>query len=201
MLWLQIMVLCCFIRMSMNNLKDIHNICWVLDGHGLLFYQDVNEQFEGYTQQRCKGNTFFWCCFIRMSMNNLKDIHNCPFCTYSTRMVVLSGCQWTIWRIYTTPCSVSLYPRWLFYQDVNEQFEGYTQLRLGHKVAKVVVLSGCQWTIWRIYTTTRRAWRWCPCCFIRMSMNNLKDIHNKTKLSKVFIMVVLSGCQWTIFKV
>ena len=34
----------------MNNLKDIHNRqrCWEKDA--LLFYQDFNEQFEGYTQ-------------------------------------------------------------------------------------------------------------------------------------------------------
>ena len=34
----------------MNNLKDIHN-CWLaIEVDEVLFYQDVNEQFEGYTQ-------------------------------------------------------------------------------------------------------------------------------------------------------
>ena len=41
-----------------------------------LFYQDVNEQFEGYTQPVMKGIIEKPGCFIRMSMNNLKDIHN-----------------------------------------------------------------------------------------------------------------------------
>ncbi len=42
-----------------------------------LFYQDVNEQFEGYTQHRDSNPDLQNRCFIRMSMNNLKDIHNC----------------------------------------------------------------------------------------------------------------------------
>ena len=41
-----------------------------------LFYQDVNEQFEGYTQRGRFGLATHRSCFIRMSMNNLKDIHN-----------------------------------------------------------------------------------------------------------------------------
>ena len=32
----------------------------------------------------------------------------------------------------------------LFYQDVNEQFEGYTQLQQVTPTANLVVLSGCQ---------------------------------------------------------
>ena len=176
---------CCFIRMSMNNLKDIHNPCAkgvqpqpvVLSGcqwtiwriyttimtnskdWGLLFYQDVNEQFEGYTQHpdiHIKGGNS---CFIRMSMNNLKDIHNVQALGHWGGSVVLSGCQWTIWRIYTTVSfSGDRFLR-LFYQDVNEQFEGYTQLQ---DIVPSMDLS----------------------CFIRMSMNNLKDIHNpRTSLS------------------
>ena len=66
-----------------------------------LFYQDFNEQFEGYTQLfTYKSNTSV-CCFIRISMNNLKDIHN----AYLVDKFLLL----------------------LFYQDFNEQFEGYTQ--------------------------------------------------------------------------
>ena len=41
-----------------------------------LFYQDVNEQFEGYTQLFSPKKSRLCGCFIRMSMNNLKDIHN-----------------------------------------------------------------------------------------------------------------------------
>ena len=41
-----------------------------------LFYQDVNEQFEGYTQRNDLHSYYLGGCFIRMSMNNLKDIHN-----------------------------------------------------------------------------------------------------------------------------
>ena len=42
----------------------------------MLFYQDVNEQFEGYTQLQQDVYDKAVSCFIRMSMNNLKDIHN-----------------------------------------------------------------------------------------------------------------------------
>ena len=36
----------------MNNLKDIHNTLISPLVECLLFYQDFNEQFEGYTQQK-----------------------------------------------------------------------------------------------------------------------------------------------------
>ena len=36
-----------------------------------LFYQDFNEQFEGYTQQGISQINTRPGCFIRMSMNNL----------------------------------------------------------------------------------------------------------------------------------
>ena len=58
-----------------------------------LFYQDFNEQFEGYTQ------LYDWCenvatgCFIRISMNNLKDIHNDITEEEAAALVVLSGFQ------------------------------------------------------------------------------------------------------------
>ena len=35
----------------MNNLKDIHNNQNTPEPTQELFYQDVNEQFEGYTQR------------------------------------------------------------------------------------------------------------------------------------------------------
>ena len=171
--------ICCFIRISMNNLKDIHNAYCphpsptnvVLSGFQwtiwriyttmilersrsrLLFYQDFNEQFEGYTQPCTQFETQKTSCFIRISMNNLKDIHNSVMSFFIFVLVVLSGFQWTSWRIYTTTSSSKLNDTVLFYQDFNEQFEGYTQ--------PIVISSTC----------------YCS-CFIRISMNNLKDIHN-----------------------
>ena len=193
----------------------------------MLFYQDVNEQFEGYTQQYHTSKRGPKCCFIRMSMNNLKDIHNPKYAKNSLTLVVLSGCQWTIWRIYTTKFNSDTSSLSLFYQDVNEQFEGYTQPGKTHFSRFRVVLSGCQWTIWRIYTTqlifslvlcwlfyqdvneqfegytqhTETAVCYVYSCFIRMSMNNLKDIHNLLKTTCPVCHVVLSGCQWTIWRI
>ena len=86
-------------------------------------------------------------------MNNLKDIHNCCSVKTASRLVVLSGCQWTIWRIYTTLRWCRVRGVRLFYQDFNEQFEGYTQ---PCPLVGIIPRS----------------------CFIRISMNNLKDIHN-----------------------
>ena len=58
-----------------------------------LFYQDINEQFEGYTQLLTLDGVQLHRCFIRISMNNLKDIHNGE-CRASVRLhVVLSGYQ------------------------------------------------------------------------------------------------------------
>ena len=195
---------CCFIRISMNNLKDIHNLAFLHMLREVLFYQDFNEQFEGYTQPNTMCSVTITCCFIRISMNNLKDIHN--DCTVSHHFchVVLSGFQWTIWRIYTTHNAMKKRNVQLFYQDFNEQFEGYTQHSLEPWLVFHVVLSGFQWTIWRIYTTVQGCflcllllfyqdfneqfegytqhllWRSKQRyrCFIRISMNNLKDIHN-----------------------
>ena len=79
--------------MSMNNLKDIHNSALIRNDVKLLFYQDVNEQFEGYTQRGLNISRMFKCCFIRMSMNNLKDIHNQVLGENEQASVVLSGCQ------------------------------------------------------------------------------------------------------------
>ena len=60
----------------MNNLKDIHNSDEPKSHSTLLFYQDFNEQFEGYTQPYAPVTHYASRCFIRISMNNLKDIHN-----------------------------------------------------------------------------------------------------------------------------
>ena len=131
-------------------------------------------------------------------MNNLKDIHNVIIAYPPMYSVVLSGCQWTIWRIYTTHSLARSGRALLFCQDFNEQFEGYTQHRRCVRWLHSVVLSGCQWTIWRIYTTlivcklfanklfcqdfneqfegyTQHSGS-CPVrrqgCFVRISMNN-----------------------------
>ena len=117
----------CFIRISMSNLKDIHNHMYEGNSDSELLYQDFNEQFEGYTQPELCIPTIKYCCFIRISMSNLKDIHN------SGNALISIGK--------------------LLYQDFNEQFEGYTQR---------VLLLYC-------YIIS---------CFIRISMSNLKDIHN-----------------------
>ena len=38
-------LLCCYIRISMNNLKDIHNTYSYLTRYNKLLYQDFNELF------------------------------------------------------------------------------------------------------------------------------------------------------------
>ena len=58
-----------------------------------LFYQDFNEQFEGYTQRGAGLIPYEGGCFIRISMNNLKDIHNCWKAEMLKVTVVLSGFQ------------------------------------------------------------------------------------------------------------
>ena len=159
-------------------------------------------------------------------MNNLKDIHNTCLRWLLIPLIVLSGFQWTIWRTYTTTRATSSPSHKLFYQDFNEQFEGHTQHALTHELAHAIVLSGFQWTIWRTYTTINGIkfvlpWLFYqdfneqfeghtqlspPCsilqrnCFIRISMNNLKDIHNKLPITTIFFIIVLSGFQWTIWR-
>ena len=92
-----------------------------------MFDQDFNEQFEGYTQPDDRVDFACFRCLIRISMNNLKDIHN----EILSNNIVFK----------------------LFDQDFNEQFEGYTQLYS------------------YVFSIKER-------CLIRISMNNLKDIHN-----------------------
>ena len=77
----------------MNNLKDIHNEGGVSVCLRTLFYQDFNEQFEGYTQRGLGGDGYGRRCFIRISMNNLKDIHNWSCSLLARTRVVLSGFQ------------------------------------------------------------------------------------------------------------
>ena len=87
-------------------------------------------------------------CYIRISMNNLKDIHNYANFRDTNHPVVILGFQWTIWRTYTT-------------------LPEYEKKRYG--------------------------------CYIRISMNNLKDIHNIMANMHVFQEVVILGFQWTIW--
>ena len=77
----------------MNNLKDIHNFHCHLRLAMELFYQDFNEQFEGYTQLEDLADDLAHRCFIRISMNNLKDIHNKSGPSVGKVRVVLSGFQ------------------------------------------------------------------------------------------------------------
>ena len=77
----------------MNNLKDIHNHHTLFAQPLALFYQDFNEQFEGYTQRVLVIAATFTNCFIRISMNNLKDIHNSLTRALSLTRIVLSGFQ------------------------------------------------------------------------------------------------------------
>ena len=77
----------------MSNLKDIHNLRCRFTFEYLLLYQDFNEQFEGYTQRILSMFLSGNCCFIRISMNNLKDIHNHASKHTLRLTVVLSGFQ------------------------------------------------------------------------------------------------------------
>ena len=186
----------------MNNLKDIHNsgsaapmpkvvvlsrfqwtIWRIYTTNGCasswarsLFCQDFNEQFEGYTQRYVGSLSLNASCFVKISMNNLKDIHNYWEIVNSEQWVVLSRFQWTIWRIYTTAAIKLRGSSKLFCQDFNEQFEGYTQL--------YVLVN---------YDTTS--------CFVKISMNNLKDIHNILVTRLQDRLVVLSRFQWTIWRI
>ena len=192
-----------------------------------LFYQDFNEQFEGYTQPFVHVNRKCTCCFIRISMNNLKDIHNVVSSYNFNYLVVLSGFQWTIWRIYTTPLLDMVTVLRLFYQDFNEQFEGYTQpannhgwlqrscfIRISMNNLKDIhnTCASCLCSVWLFYqdfneqfegytqpssSSTHASFG----CFIRISMNNLKDIHNQNFCQAAAQLVVLSGFQWTIWRI
>ena len=167
----------------------------------MLFYQDFNEQFEGYTQLSALSPSLAMGCFIRISMNNLKDIHNQFESNDWVKGVVLSGFQWTIWRIYTTVNLWEHRPACCF---IRISMNNLKDIHNCHRVDQRrphVVLSGFQWTIWRIYTTVLLLIVLILCCFIRISMNNLKDIHNRTYRIVVWYLVVLSGFQWTIWRI
>ena len=170
----------------MNNLKDIHNLAFVL----VLLEKVVLSGFQWtiwriYTTVVAPLRHCFR-CFIRISMNNLKDIHNLSPAEHMTAGVVLSGFQWTIWRIYTTSSFFVVVILSLFYQDFNEQFEGYTQhdwptadwpprcfirISMNNSAAKVQkILEICKFTK-KYFVISQKSITFAP--------TNLKDIHNK----------------------
>ena len=59
----------------------------------MLLCQDFNEQFEGYTQLTSIYLMLMFSCFVRISMSNLKDIHNAHFERIHMEGVALSGFQ------------------------------------------------------------------------------------------------------------
>ena len=185
----------CFIRISMSNLKDIHNGGWGSWWMLRLLYQDFNEQFEGYTQRLAIDGHIPRGCFIRISMSNLKDIHNYydeyhngskllyqdfneqfEGYTQQRRLLLLvgEGCfiRISMSNLKDIHNDMLKSRAWdvLLYQDFNEQFEGYTQ-RKAVQVPKNI------------------------CCFIRISMSNLKDIHNWRLVLRIQASVALSGFQ------
>ena len=93
-------------------------------------------------------------CFIRISKILLYAIHNKCKIRLLPLKVVLSGFQRYFCMQYTTDIEEWCYRHQLFYQDFKDTFVCNTQLVDEPRE------SGSR-------------------CFIRMSMNNLKDIHNK----------------------
>ena len=167
----------------------------------MLLYQDFNEQFEGYTQQAIGSKESATCCFIRISMSNLKDIHNLAAIGSCRYHVALSGFQWAIWRIYTTPrlprCKYIL----LLYQDFNEQFEGYTQQFGNFGTSSVVALSGFQWAIWRIYTTYSYNFRWLFLLLYQDFNEQFEGYTQRMSMPIISRIVALLGFQWTIWRI
>ncbi len=84
----------------------------------MLFYQDFKDTFVCNTQHARMAILDEKSCFIRISKILLYAIHN-----HSNLLSLIKG---------------------LFYQDFNEQFEGYTQRILPSPITNQVVLSGCQ---------------------------------------------------------
>ena len=158
----------------MNNLKDIHNrllclVCvwWVVI---LGFQWTIWRTYTTVT----KLLQLRRCCYIRISMNNLKDIHNRHCNIVQTCSVVILGFQWTIWRTYTTP----------FLQHF---------LRMGCYIR--ISMNNLK----DIHNHCGYCFPQETCCYIRISMNNLKDIHNLTCKLLLLHFVVILGFQWTIW--
>ena len=139
-------------------------------------------------------------CYIRISMNNLKDIHNGQLVVTFTDEVVILGFQWTIWRTYTTERAVGAGLHRCYIRISMNNLKDIHNSVTGVKPTFGVVILGFQWTIWRTYTTVLYYCNAAGGCYIRISMNNLKDIHNKKVIGDTVQTVVILGFQWTIWR-
>ena len=140
------------------------------------------------------------CCYIRISMNNLKDIHNAQGRQAVHCLVVILGFQWTIWRTYTTTLLFCLAWSGCYIRISMNNLKDIHNIVPKSCLERAVVILGFQWTIWRTYTTGVVSVCGMSRCYIRISMNNLKDIHNGTNRSKEVGVVVILGFQWTIWR-
>ena len=163
-------ILCCFIRISKILLYAIHNKPKRLINVVLVV-------LSGFQRYFCmQYTTLRWVvaeehrCFIRISKILLYAIHNYKQRLEINENVVLSGFQRYFCMQYTTPRQCGGGFDGLSYQDFNEQFEGYTQRSMRSSLSRLR-------------------------CFIRISMNNLKDIHNTCIVKPPLTKVVLSGFQ------
>ena len=133
-------------------------------------------------------------------MNNLKDIHNLLRKEISPYLVVILGFQWTIWRTYTTSMFRSEDPECCYIRISMNNLKDIHNEERCDIVHHIVVILGFQWTIWRTYTTFLLSISVAMGCYIRISMNNLKDIHNKGSKCFSYCKVVILGFQWTIWR-
>ena len=133
-------------------------------------------------------------------MNNLKDIHNSTECAIHNARVVILGFQWTIWRTYTTLDRLQRLFYCCYIRISMNNLKDIHNLKASGKTATYVVILGFQWTIWRTYTTYDNTQRKMLSCYIRISMNNLKDIHNTLGDISSATDVVILGFQWTIWR-
>ena len=162
----------------MNNLKDIHNLIFgALTPPPVVILGFQWTIWRTYTTANGAPRHKLG-CYIRISMNNLKDIHNCYILWCCTTCVVILGFQWTIWRTYTT---VRYSFRYYVGCYIRISMNNLKDIHNGSPcwgLRGLVVILGFQWTIWRTYTTPTPAADLRASCYIRISMNNLKDIHN-----------------------
>ena len=139
-------------------------------------------------------------CYIRISMNNLKDIHNLIWNMFNLRLVVILGFQWTIWRTYTTVSIGGSQPPSCYIRISMNNLKDIHNFGNAFVYIERVVILGFQWTIWRTYTTPTISVPLVARCYIRISMNNLKDIHNPSLPRCSWQKVVILGFQWTIWR-
>ena len=144
------------------------------------------------------------CCIIRISKILLYAIHNRASYISLISFVVLSGFQRYFCMQYTTSSACIARRSWLYYQDFKDTFVCNTQPAALLILLLWVVLSGFQRYFCMQYTTVGLRHSppiglyyqdfkdtfvcntqlihvngfSCNSCIIRISMNNLKDIHN-----------------------